>query len=80
MVKRNNISGFRIDRCEVASLVLIAERAREGQIFRLGRATMFLGDDVVYLVGGESHGIWNETILTQATARSLTSRLNSAGI
>ncbi len=46
MKQRHKLPGLGIEAGDVGSLVEIAEAARQGQVVRLGRATMLTGNDV----------------------------------
>ena len=51
MEPRNNLTGSRIERCDVASLLGVASKAGIGQVVLVGTPTVLAADDVVYLMG-----------------------------
>jgi hypothetical protein len=66
MIKEADRAGFRIDRCEVRALVLVAEIASEGQITGIRRASVLYRDDVIRFVRDDVHSVWQAAIFTIA--------------
>jgi hypothetical protein len=73
------LSGQPVDRTEIAAFVAIATLASAGEVFRLGQATMFDSNDVIYFAAEESIIEVNQAILAEvfgagdAAMKSMTS-------
>ena len=67
MKQRNNLSGFGINRGEIASFAAIAERAGERKVFRSRPPAVLFRDDVVDLVESKGHRFIQTAVFAAST-------------